>query len=365
VAVNSTGKGALTSAPSFAQGRAKPARTRPPQEADAGPLRGKINPQPARLGLDSTPVKTHAWCGSSAAPCRSRRPLPLHRRASAAPRREYTAAVAHADINRKPDVPPRREFHLDEPCLLHGDFGERLVADQRVAVLNLLDDRLRQGPGPLVTLRQVSGICSRFRCTVGEQQNRCLASLLSPSRNSRHMRTTACTFSTGVPGTNAMFPRLKMPRTPIRCTEKISFTRNSKNLQRSKQSNRVQVALHRVPMTTAAPPSSSGCPPVEAQSRRRLFEAISLSKPRSLHAKVVPARPSACPERTQPLRPPQGYSRYSSVSPATQPNCRRSGSRPRPPAPGDGSTLRAPLPAIEEQTPRKVSRGTSICLVWM
>ncbi len=33
-----------------------------------------------------------------------------------------------------------RQFRFDESSLLHGEFGERAAADERVAVLNLLDD---------------------------------------------------------------------------------------------------------------------------------------------------------------------------------------------------------------------------------
>ena len=64
-----------------------------------------------------------------------------------------------------------RQFRFDESALLHGELGERAAADEGVAVLNLLDDVLRERAAADHVAQVFGNLVGGFGGSVGQEKN--------------------------------------------------------------------------------------------------------------------------------------------------------------------------------------------------
>src|SRR5665213_907103 len=107
------------------------------------PTRSEIDAQAARLCLGSAPVKAHA--GARILRRHADHGSLFHAVGPHLPHHigYVRPPVPHTHVNRN-RLATRGKFSLHQSRLLHRDFRKWTVPNERVAVLNLLDHRLRQ-----------------------------------------------------------------------------------------------------------------------------------------------------------------------------------------------------------------------------
>jgi hypothetical protein len=169
-AVKRTGTGAPTSALSLLKvGRRRSAKAS--RAADAAPRPRKVDAQTASFGLNGAAVEAYAGAGVLRRHADDRGLL----NAVGAHLADYVGnvgtPVAHADVDRT-DWPVAFEFRFDQASLLDGDFSERAAANERVAVLNLLESRLlRERPAADHVAQVFGNLLDGLGRSVGEQED--------------------------------------------------------------------------------------------------------------------------------------------------------------------------------------------------
>ena len=145
------------------------------------------------------------------------------------------------------------------------------------------------------------------------------------------------------PGHNPVTQIEDVPRPPLRRAQNLLHS-PLQNLQRRKQRNRIEISLHRVAMAHRAPSLVQRLPPVQPNHVGACLSHLA-QQPRRLHAKVDHRHAHRLHRAHQPLGRIKRVFAIIGQARANPPSCRRSGSRPRPPAPVDGSTPSAPSPS--------------------
>src|SRR3984957_2548844 len=138
--------------------------------------------------------------------------------------------VAHTYVDRYCNV------LLQQTGLRHGEVSQRTLADEAVAMRDLVDRGLWQRPTACYVAQVFRNFIQRLGSAMCQQQNRgafpfshravscCVAAAYS-----RTNRTAACTLSTGVPGTIPC-PTLKIcPGRPAACERMLLMRLRSRS----------------------------------------------------------------------------------------------------------------------------------------
>src|ERR1035441_8278427 len=174
--------------------------------------------------------------------------------------RDKRVPVAHADVNRKPQL---AGYTLR---LLARNSGQGPAANQRVAMLHLAHHRLRHGPAARDVLQELGNVLHPLRTAVSDEQHcrlahSALAGLAAVRLNSCTNCAKSFTLETGVCG-KMPWPRLKM------CPGRPSARRRMCSARRfSSGHDANSVTGSRLPCTACA------CPTVRQPSSRGIRQS--------------------------------------------------------------------------------------------
>ena len=267
------------------------------------PSFGEVDAQRARFSLHRSPVQAHAGTRVLRRQTNHRSLFHPVRAHLANHVGNVGAPVAHAHVDRH-GCALRGQFRFHQPALLQGDLGQRAAADQRIAVLNLFDDLLRQRP-PADHVAQIFGnLLDGLRGSVGQQQHGLFSHWPSPGGTRAPSAPRPAHSPPALSGTMP-WPRLKMwPGRPL-AARRISLTRSSRTSSGAKSVMGSRLPCTAWPWPTARQPSSSGC----RQSRpitSAPVAAISRQQARRLHAKINHRHAHLLHGAHQPLRRLEG-----------------------------------------------------------